>query len=254
MPWQKYYYLIQQLVQKEVKARYKQSIMGYAWVLINPLAQLAVYTFVFSVVIRFQTTDIPYPLFLFSGILPWSFFNSALSSATMSLVEQAPLLRKVRFPREIIPLAAVLGKLVDFLFSFCLLLLLLVVYRIPLSFTFMFLIPVIFIQFIFMFGLSLILSASNLFYRDIQYLVNLIFMVWFYLSPVIYPTSQVPSQWQVLYHFNPLSGILEGYRYALFHTEFPLTAFSWSVVIAFSCLTVGVIFFNKVKNLFADVV
>ena len=192
LPFTSFKFLLYQLTQKEIKSRYKQSIIGYAWVLLNPLALLVVYSFVFSIVFRFPTANIPYPIFLFAALLPWTFFQNSILSATNSLVSHADLLKKVAFPREVIPYSVVVAKLVDFFFSAFVFILLLIYYKVSLSWTALYFIPLLFVQIILTTGISLFLSAANLFYRDIQYLGNLLLLLWFYVTPVVYPLSLVP--------------------------------------------------------------
>lgn len=252
-PFSNYKYLLYQLVQREIKARYKQSIIGYFWVILNPLALMAVYTFVFSIVFRFPV-DIPYPIFLFASLLPWNFLQQGITSATNSLVDNAILLKKVAFPREIIPYSVLVAKSVDFLFSVLLFFLLLLIYQMPLSSTAFLFIPIFIIQVVLMTGLSLILSTFNLFYRDIQYLTSLLLMIWMYLSPVVYPLSMVPVKYIWLYKLNPMVGIIEGYRAALFGNPIEYTILGWSAMISLIVLFLGFIIFRKYEARFADIV
>lgn len=252
-PFTSYKYLLYQLTQREIKARYKQSIIGYAWVLLNPLAQLAVYSFVFSIVFRFPAT-IPYPIFLFSGLLPWTFFQNSLMSATQSLVANDSLLKKISFPREIIPYSVVFSKIVDFGFSSLVFLLFLAIYRVPLASSWWIVVGLFFIQILLTTGLSLFLSAANLFYRDIQYLANLLIMLWMYMSPVVYPVAMVPEKYLWLYKINPLVGIIEGYRSALFGYPFEWSIIIWSAVSSLFIFIFSFVLFKKLERVFADVV
>lgn len=253
-PFLSHKYLLNQLTLREIKGRYKQSIIGYAWVLVNPLTQLLVYSFVFSTVFRFPTGDIPYPIFLFVGLIPWIFFQTSLSSATTSLVENSDLLRKVYFPREVFPYSAVLAKSVDFFFAASLVLLFMLYYRIPLHSSALFVIPLIFMQVILTIGVSFFTSSFNLFYRDIQYLLNLILLIWLYLTPVIYPLSLVPKKFLLLYQLNPMAGIIEGYRSALFDKPIDIVMIIWSFSISFAIFIIGYIIFKRTERIFADVV
>lgn len=252
-PFTSYKYLLFQLTQREIKARYKQSFIGYAWVLLNPLAQLFVYSFVFSLVFRFPTNNVPYPVFLFATLLPWTFFQQSLSAATMSLVDNSSLLRKVAFPREIIPYASLASKLVDFGFSSLVFLLFMVLYQVPFSFTAIWFIPIFIVQIVLMAGIALILSCFNLFFRDIQYLANLLLMLWMYMTPIVYPLSMVPEKYVWLYKLNPMVGIMEGYRSALFGYPFEWSIILWSCVIAVLTFLFGFILFKKSEKVFADV-
>lgn len=252
-PFRSHKYLLYQLIQREIKARYKQSIIGYFWVLINPLSQMVVYTFVFSIVFRFPT-EIPYPLFLFVALLPWTLLQGVITSGTTSLVSNEVLLKKVAFPREIIPYSAVSAKLIDFFFASVIFILLMLFYKVSFSSTSLLFFPIFLLQLILMTGLSLLLSTFNLFYRDIQYLTNLILMVWMYLTPVVYPLSLVPEQYVWLYKLNPMVGIIEGYRSVLFGFPIESTIIYWSALVSFLIFILGFIIFKKTEKVFADIV
>ncbi len=252
-PFLKYKFLLYQLVQREIKARYKQSVIGYFWVILNPLVLMAIYTFVFSVVFKFPV-NIPYPLFLFAALLPWNFLQNGIMTATNSLVTNDILLKKVAFPREVIPYSVLIAKGVDFVFSLILFVLLLIFYKINLSVTAFMIIPILFIQVILMTGLSLILSTFNLFYRDIQYLTNLVLMVWMYMSPVVYPLSMVPEKYVWAYKLNPMVGIIEGYRSVLFGYPIEYSIIGWAFVVSLFVLILGFVVFKKFEKIFADIV
>lgn len=246
-------YLLFQLIQREIKARYKQSIIGYFWVLLNPLAQMAVYTFVFSIVFKFPS-EIPYPLFLFSALLPWTFLQTAISSGTSSLVVNDILLKKVSFPREIIPYSSVFAKLIDFLFASAIFVFMMIIYKIPFADTALLFIPLFLIQLVLTTGIVLLLSAFNLFYRDIQYLTNLVLMIWMYITPVVYPLSLVPNRYVWLYKLNPMVGIIEGYRSALFGFTLETTIIYWSAGLSLCIFIFGFIIFKRTEKVFADIV
>ena len=246
-------YLLLQLIQREIKARYKQSIIGYFWVILNPLAQMAIYTFVFSVVFRFPT-EIPYPLFLFAALLPWTLFQGVITSTTTSLVVNEVLLKKVAFPREIIPYSALAAKLIDFVFASLIFITLMFWYGVSFSGYSLLFIPLFLIQLILMAGLSLLLSTFNLFYRDIQYMTSLVLMVWMYLTPVVYPLSLVPSEYIWLYKLNPMVGIIEGYRSVLFGFPLEQTIIYWSLGISLTVFILGFLVFKKSEKVFADIV
>lgn len=254
LPFSSYKYLLFQLVQREIKARYKQSIVGYAWILFNPLAQLLVYSFVFSVIFRFPTGGIPYSIFLFIGLLPWTYLQSSLSTSTLVLVDNANLLKKVNFPREILPYSVIMAKSVDLFFSLLLLVVLMIFYNLPFYPSAILFFPLLLIQIILMTGLSLFLSAANLFYRDIQYLTNLALLMWLYLTPVVYPLSLVPERYVWLYKLNPMVGITEGYRSALLNYSFDIGTIAWSAISSLIIFILGFWIFKKGEKVFADVV
>lgn len=254
VPFISYKYLLSQLITREIKARYKQSILGYAWVILNPLVQLLVYSFVFSVVFRFPTNGIPYAVFLFVGLLPWIYLQNSVSSATLTLVDNAELLRKVYFPREIFIYSIIVARGVDFLFASIVMIAFILFYQVPLSTTAILIVPLLLIQILLMTGLSLILSSFNLFYRDIQYLVNLLLMLWMYLSPIVYPLSMVPGKYIFIYKLNPIVGIVEGYRSALFNYPFDYGTILWSLITSLLIFLIGFIIFKRSERSFADIV
>lgn len=247
-------YLLYQLTLREIKARYKQSIVGYAWILFNPLVQLLVYSFVFSVIFKFPTGGIPYPIFLFIALLPWIYLQTSLSTAALVLVDNANLLKKVNFPREILPYSVIFAKSIDLFFSLLLLLIFMIFYKIPFYPTAIFFIPLLIIQIILMTGLSLFLSAANLFYRDIQYLTNLTLLMWLYLTPVVYPLSLVPERYVWLYKLNPMVGITEGYRSSILNFPFDLGTIFWSAIASLIIFIFGFWVFKKSERVFADIV
>lgn len=253
-PFFYYKFLLFQLTQKEIKARYKQSILGYAWVIFNPFAQLVVYSFVFSVVFRFPTGDIPYSIFLFAGLLPWIFTQTSISGGTESLITNASLLKKVQFPREVIPYSFVFAKIVDFLFSSIVFILFLYFYKVSLAWSAL-LVPVIFlVQLLLTLSITLFLSAANLFYRDIQYLTNHLLMLWMYMTPIVYPLSMVPEKYVWLYKLNPMVGIVEAYRSALFGYPIEWTILGWATAVSVILFTVSFTVFKMSEKYFADIV
>jgi lipopolysaccharide transport system permease protein len=253
-PFTKYRYLLTQLVQREIKARYKQSVVGYAWVILNPIAQLLIYSFVFSIIFRFPTGDIPYSIFLFTALLPWTFLQNSVSASTQSLVNNSSLLKKIAFPREIIPYSVVFSKLIDFLFSLLVFIIFIIFSKVTIHSTFWLVIPLLFLQIILTIAVSLFLSAANLFYRDIQYLTNLLLMIWMYMTPVVYPASMVPIKYLWLYKLNPMVGIIEGYRSALFGNYFEVSIILWSIAVSIILFIISFFLFKKWESVFADIV
>lgn len=253
-PFLSHKYLLFQLTVREIKARYKQSIIGYLWILLNPLAQLLVYSFVFSIIFKFPTNGIPYSIFLFVGLLPWIYLQLTLSTSTLVLVDNANLLKKVSFPREILPYSIILSKLIDLLLAYILLIGFMIFYQLPFYPSIVFIIPLFFIQIILMCGLALFLSCANLFYRDVQYVTNLALLVWMYLTPIVYPLSLVPNNIIFVYKLNPMVGIIEGYRSALFNTPFDTGIIIWSALISIIIFITGFWIFKRSEKVFADIV
>lgn len=253
-PFLYYKYLLYQLTLREIKGRYKQSIIGYFWVILSPLLQLLVYSFVFSVIFRFPLNNIPYPVFLLAGLLPWIYFQTSISAATLSLIDNANLIKKVNFPRETLPYSIITSKAIDFFFASLLFLVFMLLWNITIQTSMIFLLPLFIVQVTLMTGLSLLVSTFNLFYRDIQYLVSLLLMLWMYLTPIVYPLSLVPDQYVKIYKLNPMVGIIEGYRSAIFGLEFDWGTICLSVVFSILLFFIGYWVFKRSEKVFADIV
>jgi ABC-type polysaccharide/polyol phosphate export permease len=248
--------LLFQLVGREVKARYKQSILGYFWVILNPLAQMLVMSFAFSIILRIPTnasSNIPYSIFLFVALLPWNLFSNSLLSAANSLVGSASLITKVYFPRTILVIATIIAKIVDFLFALIILVGYMIAYHMPISSNILWVIPIFLIQQIFTLGLSLFFAASNLIYRDIQYLLSLLLTLWMYLTPVIYPADLIPARYKIFFQLNPLSVIINAYRQTILGGGAPnYTSIFIAVGVSLLTLLLGLTYFKSREKIFAD--
>lgn len=254
-PFIKYKYLLSQLILREIKARYKQSILGYAWIIINPLSQMLVYTFVFSVIFKFTPeSQVPYSVFIIPGLLAWIHFQTSISTSSLVLVDNADLLRKVYFPREVFIYSVIIAKSVDLLFASLLLFILIIFYHINLTFNIFLILPFFILQFVLTAGISLIVSSLNLFYRDIQFVINLILLIWMYLTPILYPINLVPEEYLWLYKVNPMVGIIRGYRSAVFNQPLDMTSIFWSISFSLITFIFGFFLFKKWEKNFADVV
>jgi lipopolysaccharide transport system permease protein len=243
------------LVLREIKAKYKQTLLGVAWAVLQPLALMTVFTVVFSFFARIPSDGLPYAVFCYSALLPWQFFAGVLGRGTASLVSNQVLVKKVYFPREIIPLAVVLSAVVDLCIGGALFAGLLWFYKIPVSVMSLLIVPLFAIQLCFVVGLILILSPLNLFYRDIGLAIPLLVQIWMFATPIIYPLSLVPERLRPFYALNPMAGIVDGFRKILLQGTSPDAA---SVVIAaaVSCLTLigGLMYFKRVEFKLADVI
>lgn len=247
--------LVRQLTLREIKSRYKQSFLGYAWVIFNPLAQMLIMSFVFSIILRVSSLGVPYPLFLFVALLPWNLFASSLSHGVNVLVENAPLIKKIYFPREIFIQSTLIAKIVDFLLASVVFISFAIFYHLPFTWHVLWVIPIFFIQELFTYGLVLILAALNLFYRDVQYLLNLILVLWMYITPVIYPVEMVPDQYRFIITLNPMAVIINAYRQVILAGG-PPNYSSLSIALGLSMITffLGRMIFKKLEGVFADVV
>lgn len=248
------------LVWSELKVRYKQTVLGAAWAVIQPLAIMVVFTIFFGIVVRVPTGEIPYPVFAFSGVVVWQYFSTALSRASNSMLEQQALITKVYFPRLVVPVAAVVAGLVDFAFAFAVLVPLIGFYP-GVGFsptTAVFTLPLfLLLAVISALSVSLWLSALMVQYRDVRLLMNVIMQLWFFATPIIYPSSLVPESWRGFYEaLNPMVGVVEGFRWALLGgAEAPNpTTLAISVALVVVVLVGGLYYFRRVERIFADVV
>lgn len=248
--------LLWQMVGREVKARYKQSVLGYFWVILNPLAQMLVMSFAFSVIMRIPTnasSNIPYSVFLFVGFLPWTLFSNSLSSSCSSLVSSSSLITKIYFPRTILVLATTIAKIIDFLFALSILVFYMIAFQIPVNINIFWVIPIFIIQQIFTLGLSLFFAAANLLYRDVQYLLNLVLVLWMYLTPVIYPADIVPEQYKFVFQLNPMAVIINAYRQTVLGGGEPNYAgLTIALAVSFLTLLFGLSYFKSREKIFAD--
>lgn len=209
--------LVYNLVSRDLKVKYKGSILGFFWSLLNPLIMLVVYTVAFKYIIRIRVEN--FPLFFLCGFLPWTFLSLSLSMAVSSIKDNANLVKKVYFPREILPLSIVLSNLVQFLLTFVILIPALLLFKIKLGFPLLFLPLIILFQLAFTLGLAFILAALNVFFSDVRHLLEIFLQIWFWLTPIIYPVSFVPERFQSLYRLNPAVLFVESYRNALLYNE-----------------------------------
>jgi len=247
------YQLLWHMTVRHLRGQYKQSILGYAWAFLNPLSLMLTLSFVFSVLLRFDSGDVPFPLFVFVGLLPWIFFSTALASATDSVVGAASLVTKVRFPREILPIAAVLTKVVDLGFGLIILVALMVYFGETPTWTVLWVPLLFFIHLLFVTGLSLPLAALNLFFHDVRYLVGVALTLWFYMTPIIYPVDAVPSKYNVLFDINPNALLINAYRRVLLEDIGPgLDRLLIGLVVALVTFVIGYYLFKRMEPNFAD--
>lgn len=249
------YELTKHLTLREIKARYKQSFLGFFWVLLQPLFQMIIMSFVFANIMKFPNLGVPYPVFLYAGLLPWIFFNTAIGSSMGVLVENSALIKKIYFPREILILSTLLAKTFDFFLAGIIFILLMMFFGVPFSWFMLFFFPIFVIQFIFMFGLALLLSSLNLFYRDVQFLLNLVLTLWFYLTPVIYATEFFPEYYRWIFKINPMSVFINAYRQVLLAGDLPnMGSLGIGIAISLGLFFVSYKIFKRMEGTFADVV
>jgi lipopolysaccharide transport system permease protein len=239
-----------------IKVRYKQSVLGITWAIMQPLSLMLIYTLIFTVIVKVPTTgSVAYPVLLYAALLIWTFFSTALTSATNGLVTHTHLVTKVYFPREILPLTYVVAALFDLLIASPVLLGLMIYYGVPLTFNALFAIPIIFIMTMFITGMALIFSAAQVRFRDIGMALPLLLQIWMFATPVVYPLSAVPERFRSLYVLNPMVGVIENFRRVVVEASPPnFYDIGISALIALLLLPAAYIFFKHVEATIADVI
>src|SRR5262245_256826 len=246
--------LLYYLVWRDLKARYKQTILGASWIILQPLLMTLVFAIFLGKIARVPSEGIPYVLFLFSGLLPWTFFSNAVSGSAYSLVINAPLVTKVYFPRSLVPIAATLVRLFDFIVATAVLIMLLVYYHQSINWTIL-IAPLLVLQLTLLaIGLGMWFSGLNAKYRDISTALPVLLQLWMFTSPIVYPASLVPARWTWVYELNPMVGIIEGFRSSLLGLPVNWRALLISVVISLVLIVHSTYAFEKLDEDFADVV
>jgi homopolymeric O-antigen transport system permease protein len=242
-------------VWRDVKVRYKQTAIGAAWAIIQPLLTVVAFTVIFDQFAKMPSDGLPYPVFSYAALLPWNYFASSLNRSIGSVVEGANLITKVYFPRLLLPISATVSGLIDFTISFIFLLLMIAWYGIIPTWGALLLPCFILLAMLTALSVGLWLSVLNVRYRDVGQAIPFLIQIWLFASPVAYPVSVVPDKWRALYSLNPLAGVIEGFRWALLGRQMPdiqLIIISTAVVLLL--LAGGLIFFKRMENTFADVV
>ena len=238
-----------------IRARYQQSALGWLWAIIQPAAQVAIFAVIFTLFVPVDTGNTPYIVFSYAAMVPWTFLASALPDMSNSIVGNMSLVTKIYFPREVLPIASMLARMMDFGLAACLLVILILYYHMPILIVGWLLLPVVFIiQMVLVIGLGLALAGANVFYRDVASLLALVLQLWFYASPIIYPVTLVPDRFRIIYFLNPMAGILEAYRDVLLHARLPGSYLLISAGVSLVILLIGYWFFKKVEFQFADIV
>jgi homopolymeric O-antigen transport system permease protein len=243
------------LVWRDVKVRYKQTIIGAAWAILQPLMTMMIFTVIFGNFANIPSDGLPYSIFAYTALMPWNYFAQVISRGGISLVGEANLIVKVYFPRLIIPIASVVAPLTDFFVSFLVLIVMIAWFGIVPSWNVLYL-PV-FLLLALMTGLAVVLwlSPLNVRYRDVSHTIPFLIQFWLYASPVAYPVSLVPEKWRLLYSLNPMVGVIEGFRWTLLGTEAPaFDVIAVSAVMVVVLLLGGIVFFKRMERTFADVV
>jgi lipopolysaccharide transport system permease protein len=247
--------LIRTWTGRTIRGRYQQSVLGWLWAVVQPAATVAVFSFVFTIIVPVVTDPIPYIVFSYTAMVPWTFFASSIGDMTDSLTQNMSLVTKIYFPREILPLSAMFARLMDFGVASVLLIILMIYYQVqPFPLGWLILPAIIATQIMLIIGLGLLASALNVFTRDVSPLIRLSLQVWFYATPIIYPVTLVPEWLRPIYYLNPMAGIIMSYRDVLILRQLPGNYLLIAALISFVIFLIGYWFFKRVEFQFADIV
>ncbi|OGO18634.1 MAG: phosphate ABC transporter permease [Chloroflexi bacterium RBG_16_48_8] len=251
----RYRELLYFLIWRDIKVRYKQSLLGAAWAIIQPLLTMIIFTIFFGQWAGIPTDEVPQPVFYFAGILPWQFFQSGVSKSGISLVASRNLITKIYFPRIAVPIAPIIAGLLDFGLAFLILIVMMFFYGIVPTSTLWTLPLFLFLALLTAVGVGIWLAGLNVAYRDVGYVIPFLLQVWFFLSPIVYSSTIVPESLRPYYGLNPMVGVVQGFRWAIFGVGKPnLTDLCASIGVAIFLLVSGVFYFKRMERTFADVV
>jgi lipopolysaccharide transport system permease protein len=253
--------LVMFLTWRDVLVRYKQTVLGAAWAVIQPVMQMVVFTFIFSKAAGLSSEGVPYPIFNFTALLPWGLFSKAMNDAGRSLVTNRNMITKIYFPRLTIPVASVLAGMVDFAIGFVVYIVIILVYNLAPNSTYtfkftpaLFALPLcILLALVATLGVSLWISAMNVIYRDVGHILPFLTQIWFFVTPIVYSASVVSTKWQIVYALNPLTGVVEGFRWSLLGIHsLPWQLLAISAGVAIILLASGLVYFRNMERTFAD--
>jgi lipopolysaccharide transport system permease protein len=242
-------------VWRDIKVRYKQTAIGAAWAVIQPFMTMVVFSLFFGKLAKMPSNGLPYPIFFYSALLPWTYFSTALQQTTNVVVDQQHVITKVYFPRLVLPLSAVISGLLDFAIAFVVLLGMIFYYRITPGLAILWVPAFLALEILTALGVGLWLSALNAIYRDVRYVLPFLVQFWLFASPVAYPASLIPQRWRWLYGLNPMAGVIEGFRWALTgHGAPPSSMMAISAAVVVVIVAGGAAYFQKMEGTIADVV
>jgi len=243
------------LALREVQLRYRQTFLGVAWVILQPLVTTVIFTFIFGGLLGADSENVQYELFTFAGLLPWNIFSQSLQRGGISLTRDIRLITRIFFPRVIIPIANALSTLVDFFVSLLILFILLLIYNVPISLSILILPALLVLTMVLSIGVGVIFAALNVYYRDFTYVLPFVIQVWMFASPLAYSTLIIPDSLSWLYKLNPMVGVIDGFRWAIFQsTVFPLNSILYASATSFSVFFIGMLIFKRLESRFADVI
>ncbi len=248
--------LIYFLTWRDLKVRYKQSVLGVLWAIIKPLLTMVVFTIFFGNLAKLPSDGLPYPVWSYTGLLPWEFFAAALGVSARSMLTSGSMVSKIYFPRIIVPLSSVFANLVDFLIAFVILIGMMFFYKISPTINMIWLPLFLLLAVVTALGVGLWFSALLVMYRDVNYLLPFITQIWMFISPVVYASSTVPEKWRLLYSLNPMAGVVEGFRWAMLGTQQSISPMMVAISAGISILLFvsGLFFFRRMERVFADMI
>jgi len=239
---------------RDIKLRYKQTILGAAWAIIRPVLMMIVFSLIFGNLLNVPSEGIPYPLFNFAALLPWTLFSEGITRSSNSLTEDVGLIQKVYFPRMLKPLASILAPMLDFAIAFVIFIGMMFFFGFPLTINMLWLPVFLLLALLTTLGVGLWMSAVNVQYRDVRYVLPFVIHLWLFISPVVYSSNLLSGPYQILYGLNPMAGVIEGFRWALLGTTAPSPLMVASAAIIIVLLISGAYYFRRVEKIFADVV
>jgi lipopolysaccharide transport system permease protein len=239
---------------RDIKVRYKQTALGAAWAVIQPFMMMVVFTIFFGKLAKIPSEGIPYPLFSYAALLPWTLFSEGITRSTNSMITNANIMTKVYFPRLVMPISGILSPLIDFMIAFVILIAMMLYYGFVPTINIIWLPIFILLALMTSLGVGLWLSAFNVQYRDFQYTLPFLIQLWLFASPVVYPSTLLPESYRWIYGLNPMAGVIEGFRWALLGTNPPSTMIAFSFVIVMVLLISGAYYFKRMEKTYADVV
>ena len=245
------------LTWRDIKVRYKQTLLGVAWAVLQPLITMVIFSLIFGRIAKLDSEGVPYPIFSFTALLPWQLFSKAITDTGQSMIKNRSMITKIYFPRLVIPLSSVLSGMIDFFVAFVILLGMMVYYQIKPTSDIWTLPLFLLLAMVTALGVGLWFSALNVKYRDIRYILPFLTRVWLYVTPVAYSSQYISENWQILYALNPMAGVVQGFRWAILGTEMgpnSVITLSTSSVIALFLLISGLFYFRRMERTFADVV
>jgi lipopolysaccharide transport system permease protein len=241
---------------RDLTVRYKQTLLGALWAILRPFLTMVVFSIFFGGLAKIPSDGVPYPIFTYTALLPWELFATSLSVASRSLVNNSNMITKIYFPRIILPLSSILAGLVDFAIAFVVMIGMMIYYHFTPTTNAWYVLLLALLTLVTAMGVSLWLSAMNVLYRDVGYVTPFLQQLWLYITPLAYPASLVPAKWQLVYALNPMTGIVEGFRWALLGTSptAPVNLLIISTIVSFVMLFSGLFYFRRMERLFADMV